>query len=61
LTRYLSGSPETIPGAEIDPIIEKNSKERYAIEIKRSHAPSVSKGITAIPILDMMNELTDRK
>jgi predicted AAA+ superfamily ATPase len=73
--------------AEIDLVIEKNSKERYAIEIKRSQAPSVSKGfylgcedigatkrfivypgkerfpvtkeITAIPILDMMNELRD--
>ena len=25
-------------------MIERNSKERYAIEIKRSQAPSVSKG-----------------
>jgi len=33
-------------GAEIDLVIEKNSKERYAIEIKRSQAPSVSKGFT---------------
>jgi predicted AAA+ superfamily ATPase len=77
----------TSAGAEIDLVIEKNSKERYAIEIKRSQAPSVSKGfhlgcedikakkrfivypgkerfpvskeITAIPILDMMNELRD--
>jgi predicted AAA+ superfamily ATPase len=75
----------TSAGAEIDLIIEKNSKERYAIEIKRSQTPSVSKGfhlgceaikatkrfivysgrerfpvtkdITAIPLLDMMNEL----
>jgi predicted AAA+ superfamily ATPase len=79
----------TSAGAEIDLVIEKNSKERYAIEIKRSQAPSVSKGfylgcedigatkrfivypgkvrfpvtkeITAIPILDMMNELKDGK
>jgi len=79
----------TSAGAEIDLVIEKNSKERYAIEIKRSQAPSVSKGfhlgcedieatkrfivypgkerfpvtksITAIPILDMMNELRDGK
>jgi uncharacterized protein len=79
----------TSAGAEIDLVIENNSKERYAIEIKRSQAPSVSKGfhlgcedikatkrfivypgkerfpatkeITAIPILDMMNELGDRK
>jgi uncharacterized protein len=78
----------TSAGAEIDLVIEKNSTERYAIEIKRSQAPSVSKGfylgckdigatkrfivypgkesfpvtkeITAIPILDMMNELRDR-
>jgi predicted AAA+ superfamily ATPase len=34
----------TSAGAEIDLVIEKNSKERYAIEIKRSQAPSVSKG-----------------
>jgi uncharacterized protein len=79
----------TSAGAEIDLVIEKNSKERYAIEIKRSQAPSVSKGfylgcedigatkrfivypgkerfpvtkeITAIPILDMINELKDGK
>ena len=79
----------TSAGAEIDLVIEKNSKERYAIEIKRSQAPSVSKGfhlgcedigatkrfivypgkerfpvtkeITAIPILDMMNELRDAR
>jgi predicted AAA+ superfamily ATPase len=79
----------TSAGAEIDLVIEKNSKERYAIEIKRSQAPSVSKGfhlgcedikatkrfivypgkerfpvskeITAIPIMDMMNELRDGK
>lgn len=79
----------TSAGAEIDLVIEKNSKERYAIEIKRSQAPSVSKGfhlgcedikatkrfivypgkerfpvtkeVTAIPILDIMNELRDIK
>jgi len=34
----------TSAGAEIDLVIEKNSKEKYAIEIKRSQAPSVSKG-----------------
>ncbi|TDW99105.1 ATP-binding protein [Dinghuibacter silviterrae] len=79
----------TSAGAEVDLVIEKNSREKYAIEIKRSQAPSVSKGfhlgcedlnatkrfivypgkerfpvtkeITAIPILDMMNELKDRK
>ncbi len=34
----------TSAGAEIDLVIEKNSRERYAIEIKRSLAPSVSKG-----------------
>jgi hypothetical protein len=34
----------TAAGAEIDLVIEKNSGERYAIEIKRSQAPSVSKG-----------------
>lgn len=34
----------TSAGAEIDLVVEKNNKERYAIEIKRSQAPSVSKG-----------------
>jgi predicted AAA+ superfamily ATPase len=34
----------TAAGAEIDLVIEKGGKERYAIEIKRSQAPSVSKG-----------------
>lgn len=34
----------TAAGAEIDLVIERNSTERYAIEIKRSQAPSVSKG-----------------
>lgn len=34
----------TAAGAEIDLVIEKNIKEIYAIEIKRSVAPVVSKG-----------------
>jgi predicted AAA+ superfamily ATPase len=34
----------TSAGAEVDLVIEKNSKEKYAIKIKRSQAPSVSKG-----------------
>jgi len=79
----------TSAGAEVDLVIETNSREKFAIEIKRSQAPSVSKGfhlgcedikatkrfivypgkerfpvtkeITAIPILDMMNELKDGK
>lgn len=34
----------TSAGAEIDLVIEKNRQQRYAIEIKRSQAPSVSKG-----------------
>lgn len=34
----------TSAGAEIDLVIEKSDKERYAIEIKRSRAPSVSRG-----------------
>jgi predicted AAA+ superfamily ATPase len=34
----------TAAGAEIDVVFERNSTERYAIEIKRSQAPSVSKG-----------------
>lgn len=34
----------TSAGAEIDLIIEQNSKTKFAIEIKRSLAPSVSKG-----------------
>jgi len=34
----------TSAGAEIDLVIEKNSIEKYAIEIKRSQTPSVSKG-----------------
>lgn len=31
-------------GAEIDLVIEQNSKKKYAIEIKRSLAPTMSKG-----------------
>jgi len=34
----------TAAGAEIDLVIEPNDKNRYAIEIKRSLSPSVSKG-----------------
>jgi predicted AAA+ superfamily ATPase len=34
----------TAAGAEIDLVIEPNDKKRYAIEIKRSLSPSVSKG-----------------
>jgi hypothetical protein len=34
----------TSAGAEIDLVIEQNPKKKYAIEIKRSLAPSVSKG-----------------
>jgi predicted AAA+ superfamily ATPase len=34
----------TSAGAEVDLVIEKNNREKYAIEIKRSQAPSVSKG-----------------
>lgn len=34
----------TSAGAEIDLVIEQNSKKKYAIEIKRSTAPKLSKG-----------------
>lgn len=34
----------TAAGAEIDMVIEKGSKSRIAIEIKRSASPGVSKG-----------------
>jgi len=34
----------TSAGAEIDLVIERNHKKKYAIEIKRSMSPSVSKG-----------------
>lgn len=75
----------TAAGAEIDLVIEKNVKTKYALEIKRSMTPSVSKGfhlgcedieathrfivypgnerffvtkgVTAISVSDMMNEL----
>lgn len=75
----------TSAGAEIDLIIEQNSKKKYAIEIKRSLSPTVSKGfhfgyqdvgathrfivypgkerfpvtkeVTAIPLIDMMDEI----
>lgn len=75
----------TSAGAEIDLVIEKNTKIKYAIEIKRSLTPSLSKGfhlgcedigathqfivypgkerfpvtkdVTAIPLLDMMDVL----
>jgi predicted AAA+ superfamily ATPase len=79
----------TSAGAEIDLVIEKNEKTMYAIEIKRSLAPTVSKGfylgcedigathrylvypgnekfpvgknITAISLLDMMDDLRSIK
>lgn len=34
----------TAAGAEIDLVIERNAQQKYAIEIKRSLAPSLSKG-----------------
>ena len=79
----------TAAGAEIDLVIEKNNRERIAIEIKPAMAPSVSKGfyigcedlkagkrfivypgkerfpiskdVTVIPILEMMNVLEAEK
>lgn len=79
----------TAAGAEIDLVVEKNAKKIYAIEIKRSLSPSVSKGFylgcedinathrfvvypgkeqfvvgknaTAMPLLDMMEELRSIK
>lgn len=79
----------TSAGAEIDLVIEYSNKKKYAIEIKRSLSPSVSKGfhlgyedvgatnrfivypgkerfpvtkeVTAIPLLDMTNELRELK
>jgi predicted AAA+ superfamily ATPase len=76
----------TAAGAEIDLVLERNSKIRYAIEIKRSSTPVLSKGfhlgcedikatkkfviypgldkfplasgIYAMPLLEMMQELT---
>lgn len=78
----------TSAGAEIDLVIEQGNK-KFAIEIKRSLAPSLSKGfhlgcedigatkcfivysgkerfpvtkeVTAIPLLEMMNELREMK
>jgi predicted AAA+ superfamily ATPase len=77
----------TSAGAEIDLVVEKNSSNKFAIEIKRSSAPVVSKGfylgcedieathrfvvypggekfliskgVYAIPLLEMMNILSD--
>jgi uncharacterized protein len=77
----------TSAGAEIDLVIEQGGKKKYAIEIKRSLTPSLSKGfhlgcedieathqfivypgkerfpvtkkVTAIPLLEMMNELRE--
>lgn len=79
----------TSAGAEIDLVLEHGNKKKYAIEIKRSMSPSVSKGfhlgyedigathrfivypgkerfpvskeVTAISLLDMMNELRGMK
>ena len=79
----------TSAGAEIDLVIEHSNKNKYAIEIKRSKSPSVSKGfhlgyedigathrfivypgkerfpvtkeVSAISLLDMMNELRGMK
>lgn len=78
----------TAAGAEIDLVLEQGINQRYAIEIKRSSAPSLSKGfylgcedigatnrflvypgterypisngVTAIPLIDMMKELSTR-
>ncbi|MBC3785955.1 ATP-binding protein [Spirosoma utsteinense] len=78
----------TAAGAEIDLVLEQGINQRYAIEIKRSLAPSLSKGfylgcedigatkrflvypgterypisngVTAIPLIDMMKELSAR-
>lgn len=79
----------TSAGAEIDLVVEQNSSKKYAIEIKKSTSPTVSKGfylschdiivtnkfvvypgkerfslgnnVTAISLVDMMNELTALK
>lgn len=79
----------TAAGAEIDLVIERNTKTKFALEIKRSMTPSVSKGfhlgcedieathryivypgkesfpvtkeVTAIPLVDMMNLLRNLK
>jgi len=37
----------TAAGAEIDLVIEQNTQQKYAIEIKRSSAPTLSKGFYA--------------
>ena len=37
-------SYRTVGGAEIDLVLEWSTKERWAIEIKRNSAPSLSKG-----------------
>lgn len=75
----------TSAGAEIDLVVEQSRQQKYAIEIKRSMAPTISKGfylgaedvgatkrfivypgrerfpiskeVTAIPLVDMMQEL----
>lgn len=75
----------TSAGAEIDLVVERNTKTKYALEIKRSMTPSLSKGfhlgcedigathrfiiypgkerfpvtkeVTAIPLVEMMEEL----
>ena len=41
---YTAWYYRTGAGAEIDLVIEKDAKTRYAIEIKRSMTPTVSKG-----------------
>ncbi|MCF0074448.1 ATP-binding protein [Dyadobacter sp. CY261] len=79
----------TSAGAEIDLVLERGMNERYAIEIKRSLSPSLSKGfylgcddigaekrylvysgnerfplakdVTAIPLVEMVNELMNLK
>lgn len=79
----------TAAGAEIDLVIERNAKTKFALEIKRTMTPSLSKGfhlgcedieathryviypgkesfpvtkeVTAIPLVDMMNILRNMK
>lgn len=79
----------TAAGAEIDLVIERNTKTKFALEIKRSMTPSLSKGfhlgcedieathrfivypgkesfpvtkeVTAMPLVDMMNLLRNIK
>lgn len=43
---FMSLKNSTSAGAEIDLIIDAGNKKRIAIEIKRSLAPSISKGFT---------------